>query len=1168
MATGKLRFARIAAAIVALLLLGAAASSALADGDPSAPAASPAIASDQADYAPGSTVTLSGSGWHPTETVHVLVNDTLGKTWQFEADVLADLDGAFTVQFQLPNTFISDYDVSANGTWNDNATTSFTDGNATDATVDVRKSDCLTSATSFISGDTVCTHSVITSVTSGTGDISVQFVPPTGATTKLSHTGLPGAAFDDSLVVSITGTWTVNVCTNNSCPASAILAHETFTVAAKQNQTIAFNQPTSPQSFGATFNVNPAASSGLPVAVTAQVGSVCTVAAATPGFDVTMTASSGSCILNANQGGNALFNAAPQVSRTVSAQKASATTTVSCPASVDYTGSAQAPCTAVVTGAGGLNQSLTVTYASNTNVGTATANASFTGDANHNASSDSKTFAIAKATSATAVTCPISVVYTGSAQTPCTAAVTGAGSLSQALTVTYGSNTNVGTATASASFPGDANHNASSDSKTFAITNASSATTVTCAAGPFVYTGSPQTPCTALVTGAGGFNQTLTVTYTGNTNAGTAQASAGFGGDANHDSSSDSKTFTIGQAPATVSITWADTTYSGSPHPASASVTGVGSPAENLGAASSLTYYSGTGTSGTALADAPVAAGTYTVEADFNGNTNYVFAAATTTVTVAKADSTTKVTCTAGPFVYDGTPQTPCSASVTGAGGLDLHPAPDYADNTNAGTATASYTYAGDDNHTPSSDSTTFTIDQAPTTTTVTCTAGPFVYDSTPQTPCSVSVTGAGNLDLTPTPDYADNTNAGTATASYDYAGDDNHEPSSDSKPFTIDKATPSVSATWSDWTYDGTAHAATGSVSGVGSPAEPLGTPNVFAYYSGSTAIGTPLPGAPTDAGTYTVVAHYNDSGNYAQADSAPKTVTVAKATPTVTITWATPQTYNGGTHPATTAVKGVGTPPALLGTADALTYYAGSTASGIPLGGAPVAAGTYTVQADFNTTTNYLAQSATATITISKATSTTTVTCPATANYTATALTPCTASVTGAGGLSQALPVTHTNNTAVGTAGAAATYSGDANHYGGSDSKTFKIVYGDGDVQFLQPINGTAHNLSTNPDVSTFKAGSTIPVKVQVKLPNGTIVHPASATWLTPQKGVATTQPIDETVYSDPASSGATFAWDPTGPFYQFNWGTPKTGGGFYYGIGVKLDDGQTYTVYISLR
>jgi hypothetical protein len=102
----------------------------------------------------------------------------------------------------------------------------------------------------------------------------------------------------------------------------------------------------------------------------------------------------------------------------------------------------------------------------------------------------------------------------------------------------------------------------------------------------------------------------------------------------------------------------------------------------------------------------------------------------------------------------------------------------------------------------------------------------------------------------------------------------------------------------------------------------------------------------------------------------------------------------------------------------------------------------------------------------------------------------------------------------------------------------------------------------------VSTFKAGSTVPVKVQVKLPNGTIVHPASAVWLTPQKGGSTAQAVDETVYTDPASSGVNFGWDSSGLFYQYNWGTPKTGGGFYYLIGVKLDDGQTYTVYISLR
>jgi hypothetical protein len=70
------------------------------------------------------------------------------------------------------------------------------------------------------------------------------------------------------------------------------------------------------------------------------------------------------------------------------------TTTVICPASVGYNGTAQTPCTATVTGSGGLNQSLTVTYANNTNAGTATANASYAGDATYASSSNSATFTI------------------------------------------------------------------------------------------------------------------------------------------------------------------------------------------------------------------------------------------------------------------------------------------------------------------------------------------------------------------------------------------------------------------------------------------------------------------------------------------------------------------------------------------------------------------------------------------------------------------------------------------------------------------------------------------------------------------------------------------------------------------------------------------------------
>ena len=118
------------------------------------------------------------------------------------------------------------------------------------------------------------------------------------------------------------------------------------------------------------------------------------------------------------------------------------------------------------------------------------------------------------------------------------------------------------------------------------------------------------------------------------------------------------------------------------------------------------------------------------------------------------------VTCPAS-VTYDGSPQTPCTVAVTGAGGLSLTPTAIYSNNTNAGTASASYTYAGDANHDGSSDSKNFTIDKAASTTLVTCPAT-VTYNGSAQTPCMVSVTGGG-LNLTPAAVYSDNTNAGTA---------------------------------------------------------------------------------------------------------------------------------------------------------------------------------------------------------------------------------------------------------------------------------------------------------------------------------------------------------------------------------------------------------------------
>ena len=103
--------------------------------------------------------------------------------------------------------------------------------------------------------------------------------------------------------------------------------------------------------------------------------------------------------------------------------------------------------------------------------------------------------------------------------------------------------------------------------------------------------------------------------------------------------------------------------------------------------------------------------------------------------------------------------------------------------------------FAGDANHTGSSDSKNFTIGQATSTTTVTCTAGPFAYTGSAITPCSVTVTGAGGLNLSPAPTYSGNTNAGTASASASFAGDANHTGSSDSKNFTIGQRSLTITA-------------------------------------------------------------------------------------------------------------------------------------------------------------------------------------------------------------------------------------------------------------------------------------------------------------------------------------------------------------------------------------
>ncbi len=140
-------------------------------------------------------------------------------------------------------------------------------------------------------------------------------------------------------------------------------------------------------------------------------------------------------------------------------------------------------------------------------------------------------------------------------------------------------------------------------------------------------------------------------------------------------------------------------------------------------------------------------------------------------------------------------------------------------------------------------------------------------------------------------------------------------------------------------------------------------------------------FPAHPARLGTYTVVANFPGSTDYTSATSTPTTFTISQATPTVTVSDAG-GTYNGSTFPATALVAGVvsgvdNTPASSLETiSPTLTYYAGSSATGPTLAGAPIVAGTYTVVASFSGSTDYTsASSSPVTFTITQATPTVTV-------------------------------------------------------------------------------------------------------------------------------------------------------------------------------------------------
>lgn len=128
-----------------------------------------------------------------------------------------------------------------------------------------------------------------------------------------------------------------------------------------------------------------------------------------------------------------------------------------------------------------------------------------------------------------------------------------------------------------------------------------------------------------------------------------------------------------------------------------------------------------------------------------------------------------------------------------------------------------------------------------------------------------------------------------------------------------------------------------------------------------------------------------------------------------------------------------------------------------------------------------------------------------------------------------------------------------------------------------FGEPINDHGHEAKhqrggddrdeSGANSSFFKAGSTIPVKLTLLDVQGIVQQAtASPSWLTPVRGGPIAKPIDESVFSAPATVVSSYARDDEE--WRYTWRTKGLTAGYWYRVYAKLGNGQLCSVAVGLR
>lgn len=355
--------------------------------------------------------------------------------------------------------------------------------------------------------------------------------------------------------------------------------------------------------------------------------------------------------------------------------------------------------------------------------------------------------------------------------------------------------------------------------------------------------------------------------------------------------------------------------------------------------------------------------------------------------------------------------------------------------------------------------------------------AGPLTLTATATSNEPVSfalISGAASLSG----DQLTITGVGPVTVQASQAGNGVYAPATSVlQTFIVSEATPTIVVSGGTFPYDGLAHPATASVTGVGGNALPF-----TITYDGAAE-------APINAGTYAVVVSFAGDA-FHHPHSAAATLEITKVDPLITLTGGGTLTYDANYHPATATVTGV------LGedlSPVTITYNGGGMTPGI--------AGTYVVEASYAGNHNYNPVTATDTIIINKADPLITITGGGTLTFDNN-YHPVTATAIGVIGedLTAMTPLTITYNGSAAMPGIAGTYIvlasiGELQNYNaGSASTTIVInkadpiitITGGGTITFdnnYHPATATATGVSgedltgTTPLTITYNGSMAMP-------------------------------------------------------------------------------------------